>query len=235
MGSFVPNVLNLKLAEPTAELLHVIWDPLRKAAKHNKAEDAWAALDDDDDSQGGEDDDEEVAPEKERFGEEGRDFGKYDPKGIPEEEEGCDGQGLDDVPIELEVGADDSSSGASVRELAERIDIDLEEAGEAAEAGSPAESSSSDSSSSLSSSSSSSGSSDESDEEASGWDAGPEVRAVIGDHDNERGPPRGYIRLAEKCTMTFFELGSRRDFIVRCNAHKSCVLTRTANASNSKG
>ena len=177
MGSFVPNILELKLVEPMGELLHVIWDPFTKAAKHEKVNEARAVLGDDSDSQG-DDNDEEDEKDEEECGEGEGDFGKYDPEGMREEheeekEEGCEGDGgIDDAPMELE-GAGDASSGTSVRDLAERIDIDLEAGGEEAAAGSGPPVGSSSSSSSRSSSSSSSDEGDEGDEEAIG-DAEPE-------------------------------------------------------------
>ena len=82
-----------------------------------------------------------------------------------EDLEGCDEDGLDDIPVEGGSNvADGATSGASVRDLAERLEVDLERAGETMAGGSSTDSTSS---SSSSSSGSSSGSGDEGDEEES--------------------------------------------------------------------
>lgn len=62
--------------------------------------------------------------------------------------------------------------------------------------------------------------------------AGPAIADAAGEGGGER---RDYLALTPRHRLTYFELGSRKVMIVKCQVHQGCVFTRTVNPSSSAG
>ena len=228
LGTFVPNVLKLLVANIDGGKLRAIWDPFKeKEWKHKDAGGAWAStlLEGDDEGADGSDaggDDAVVGSDLDNADE----LDEYDEEGQPEDDED-EASSADESDT-----SDTDSSGGSVEYLAGLVGAPVTEgdpaAGTGAETLGSGKTSSTSSTSSSSEASSSSGSEDEGaapgDSNSSSGDASDS---------SSSGAPNVHnsIELTPFCTLTFFGAGSRRDFIVRCKTHTTCVLIRTANAS----
>ena len=228
LGSFVPDALYVKCIAGQ-DTPHVIWNPFSKGKKRNAKPKPWAktlteASDSGDDNTGNEDE------SGSNDGDEGQSLSVSEHEHSDPFEDGD--SACDEGDSEACSDGEQHDSDHSAEELLDMVGAHGDVGGGHAAAAS------SRSSNSSSSSSDSGRSSSEEDESMRDDDCGPgspPPPPLPPPDDEPHGRRAGvdHIRINEWTTITYFELGPRKDFIAICKypGHGRCVMTRTAKSS----